>query len=499
MRVLKDAVEETGISEVCLKYAFVGRADRGNDFSNRLQGILRRRENRSVRGRLWKIAVVLLPVVLALAAGGCGNTALYEEGSDRGQGHTVIRVAWWGGEERGVLTEQVLELYSSKHPEITFETQSYTWDEYFNILSLKAAQGDLPDLIQMDYQYITTYSKNGSLADLLPYVENGTIRTDDLDKGILESGMIDGRLTGIVLGTSVLSMICNPEVFAEAGITVPNGNWTWDDFSEICIQIRERTGKYGAAMNPVLDLNLFHYWVRQHGSELFSPDGRSLGYEEDALYAEYMSMFKELIEKDAFPDADSWAAINVRGPEFSPVVTGEGGMMQEWNNYPVKMSYANDSLKLVTQPLLNAGEGDDAFGGNRTGGRGLWMKPGMFFSVAETSNARTECAQFIDWFLNSEEANAILQGERGVPVSEKVRKSLYEDETVPEALRDMLRFSEEVLELCGDTPPPEPAGIDGINEAFSETANLYFYDLATAEEAAAEFRRRTNEILQSNP
>lgn len=481
-------------------------------------------------GRARKTIAVVLSVFLFLAVSGCGNTGLHEGLNGGQEEQVVIRIAWWGGEERNALTQQALELYAEKHPEILFEMQSYAWDDYFEILLLQTAQGDMPDLVQMDYQYITTYTENGSLADLMPFVQDGTIRTGEMNQAVLEGGMINGKLTGIVLGTSMLSMICNPEVFAEAGIPLPDRNWTWEDFADICMKITENTGKYGAAMTPVLDMNLYHYWLRQHGEELFAPDGLSLGYDDDTLYAEYMDIFKSLMEQGAFPDSDNWAAINVRGPELFPIVTGEGAMMQEWNNFPVKMSYVNEGLKMVTPPLLSgnekdtgmdsgqengqdgsrdSGQGDGQNGGqgeNRDAGQeedgrenlGLWLKPGMFFSVAETSHVKRECAQFIDWFLNSEEANAILQGERGVPVSEEVRKSLYENETVPETVREMLRFSEEAMDLCGDTPPPEPAGIDGINEAFAETANRYFYGMVTAEEAAAEFRGRANEILQSN-
>ena len=486
---------------------------------------------------LRKFAAVFLSVAFALMAGGCGNIAVHEELRGRGREPIVIRIAWWGGEERHTVTEQVLALYSREHPEVTFEMQSYTWDDYFDILSRKAAQGDMPDLIQMDYQYITTYSENGSLADLMPFVEDGTIRTEDMEGAVLESGVIDGRMTGIVLGTGLICTVCNPQVFEEAGLPLPAEDWTWEDFADICIRIKEKTGKYGAAMTPILDMNLYHYWVRQHGEELFSPDGDSLGYEEDSIYVEYVKMFKGLIDAGAVPDSDSWAAINVRGAELLPVVTGDCGMIQEWNNFPVRMSYVNEGLKLVTLPLLSADEGniqeeiresgqsnapergqghnpesgqsnapESSQGHNPESGRSadqgrgyaLWLKPGMFFSVAETSSVKRECAQFIDWFLHSEEANALLGGERGVPVSRKIRDSMSDDETLPEALREMLCFSEEAMSLCGDTPPPEPSGIDGINAVFAETANAYFYGMISAEEAAEEFRRRTNEILQSN-
>lgn len=423
--------------------------------------------------------MVLLSV---LWTGGCGRTAVHEALNDREQ--ITIRIAWWGGDERHEMTGKALELYTEAHPEVSFEILSFTWDDYFEWISLETAKGNMPDLIQMDYQYINTYAQNGSLADLTAFVEGGIIRTEEMDRDILDSGRVEGKLRGVATGTSLLSMVYNPAVFDEAGISYPEPDWTWADFSDICRKIKERTGKYGVAMTPVLDMNLYQYWLRQHGERLFSQDGRTLGYEDDALYVEYLALFKELMDIGAAPASESWAALNAGGMEQLPVVTGECGMMQEWNNFAVKVSHVNPGLKLVTPPLAEEGEA-----------LGLWRKPGMFWSIAETSGVKEECARFIDWILNSREANAILKGERGVPISREVRENLLEGGILEEAQREMFRFTQEAEALCGSMPPPEPAGVEGINDVFSETANAFFYGVLTGEEAAARFRQRAEEIL----
>lgn len=434
------------------------------------------------RGCKEAVAAGLCFLIMTVA--GCGSRGVHEPLNEKAKDQVVIRVAWWGEEERDGVTGKILELYSQMHPEVVFETQSFSWNNYYDGILQETAKGEMPDLIQMDYQYIRTYSENGSLADLACFVEDGTIRTQDIDEKILDSGMVDGELKGIVLGTTALSMVYNSDVFDEAGIPYPDGEWNWEEFMDICMQIKEKTGKYGLAMTPILDLNLYQYWVRQQGEELFLPDQRSLGYEEDSVYVGYVELFKELMDAEAAPNPDTWAAIDVRGTRESPVIIGEGGITLEWNNFLVRMDYNNSDLHLVTPPLAEGNEHP-----------GLWMKPSMFFSVAQTSGVKRECAAFIDWFINSEEANALLKGERGVPISEKIRKSLLADEGLPAAQRGMFRFADEAVRRCGDAPPPEPAGIDGINEAFAKTATACFYDVTTAEEAAAEFRRRANEIL----
>lgn len=435
------------------------------------------------------LAAVFLLLFAFILVCSCGNTAVHEELNGKNEERKVIRIAWWGGEERDEKTNQVLALYAGSHPEIEFETVALGWDDYFDKIEQETAVGSMPDIIQMDYQYITTYSENGSLADLTPFVEDGTIRIQDMDKRFFDCGVVDGRVRGIVLTSSMLAMVYNPEVFDRAGISYPQPDWSWDDFADICLRLGEGMDGYGVQMTPILDMNLYHYWVRQQGEELFSADQTALGYEDDSVYVGYVTLFKSLIDAGAIPSSDAWAAINVQGQEKLPVVTGECGMMPEWSNFAVKVSQANANLKLVTPPLATASAKGEHMA--------LWYKPGMFFSVAETSEVKKECAQFIDWFVNSEEANDILKGERGIPVSEKIRERLLGDETLPQVQREMFAYVEEAMAFCGEIPPSEPAGIEGLNKAFAETANMCFYEVATAEEAAAEFRRRAEEILSN--
>ena len=423
------------------------------------------------------VAVLL---VFCLGLFGCGDRKVEKDVSEKETEEKIIRIAWWGGEKRNRVTEQVLEYYSELHPEVVFETEISEWSSYFNLLTEDAVRGEMPDLVQMDYQYITTYSQNGSLTDLQPFIKNGILKTEDMNKELLESGRINGKLAGIALGSAVFSFVCNPQVFEQAGIALPDQDWTWYDFAKICERITEKTGKFGASMTPVLDANLFHYWVRQYGKELFSEDGKTLGYEDDQVYQDYVEFFGDLMETGAIPNSDEWAGIETLE---QPILTGDCGMMLNWNNFGTKEGESANGLEMVTLPLKENGE------------KGLWLKPSMFFGIAETSDVKEECAEFLNWFLNDEECNDILMGERGVPSSVSVRKHKVANESTPENMQEMFQYLDRAEKLCGETPQPEPQGIDEINAVLKETANAYFYGVKSSGEAAAEFRKRVEEIL----
>lgn len=462
-----------------------------------------------MKKRMSKLVALLLTGTMALSMLGCGSSntttapaetttdAVTETTTDKAT-ETVtetadaeestepvtIKITWWGGQGRHDYTQQLLDLYTELHPNVTFEAMPAGWDGYFDKLSTQAAAGSMPDIVQMDYLYISTYAKNNTVADLQQFIDDGTIDVSSVDENILKTGRIDDKLAGLVLSTSVMSVGYNPDVLAEAGVSGPTTDWTWSDFTEMCKTVTEKTGKFGAALSPVIDTNNFHYWVRQHGEKLFSDDSKALGYADDEILASYLSMWKDLMDQGVAPNPDEWAQIETLGQEAGPVVTGDGAMIFEWNNYANKVAGVNDKIKMVTMPM--ADDSDN---------KGLWLKPGMFFSIAETSQVKKEAAEFINWFVNSEEANDIIMGERGTPVSSAIREYMSASGNMSAQQEGMFAIVDAAAALSGETPAPDPIGMSEVNEAFKNAAYTVFYGQASPQEAAAAFREEADAIL----
>lgn len=450
-----------------------------------------------------KMAALGMAAAMACSMAGCGaktgqateaaNTAADtaapagEAKEEKGSEPVTLKITWWGGQGRHDYTQKLLDAYTESHPNVKFEAMPSGWDGYFDKLATQAASGSMPDIVQMDYLYITTYAKNNSLADLQPFMDDGTIDVTKVDSNLLNTGKINGKMAGMVLSSSYLAMGYNPDVLAEAGVAEPDSSWTWDDYMAMSKTIKEKTGKYSLSNGPVDDTNFFNYWVRQHGESLFSEDKKSIGYADDAVFADFIAMWQEQMQSGEVPNPDEYAAIQTLGQEAGPVVTGDGAMLVEWNNYASKVSSVNDQIKMVTPPLAK-----DA------GSKGLWLKPGMFFSVAETSKVKQEAAEFINWFVNSEEANDIIMAERGTPVSSEIRDYMVNSGKLSKQQQDMFTGIETALEFCGATPDPDPVGMSEVNEAFKNQAYSVFYGQTTAQEAAAKFRQEADAILSRN-
>lgn len=405
-----------------------------------------------------------------------------------GDEKTTIKITWWGGDSRHEYTQKLLDLYSEENPNVTFEATPAGWEGYFDKLSTQAASGSMPDIIQMDYLYISTYAKNNSLADLSEFIDSGVIDTSNVDEATLNTGLIGGKMAGIVAGTNALAVTYNPDVLAEAEVEAPADDWTWDDYVDLNTKVTEKLGKESAltaTIGPFGDMNFFNFWVRQHGETLFTEDGTGLAYEDDAILADYFQMWADMIEKDVAPDPDEQSQIASQGIETLPVVTGDAGTTLEWNTYANKVVSSNDKLKLAMMP--GAAENN-----------AIWMKPGMFWSVAETSEVKEECAKFINWMTNSEEANDIIAAERGVPISSSIREYMTGSGNMSDAQVEMFEYIDNVAEIAGACPAADPSGIAEVNEAFANAGNSVAYGQATSEEAAKTFREKATEILERN-
>lgn len=420
-----------------------------------------------------------------------GNTDTNNPGGTQGNASDeediTLTITWWGGEGRHTYTQELLNLYTELHPNIRFEAAPSGWDGYFDKLATQAATGSMPDIIQMDYLYISTFSNNTSVTDLQPDIDSGIIDVSSVAETLLNSGNVAGKQTGIPLSASILTVGYNREVLEAANVNSPKDGWTWDDYIAMNAAVAANIGKpsaMAASIGPVGDTNVFNYWVRQHGYSLFNETGTGLGFDDDTITAEFFQMWKRMMEDGVSPNPDQQSQIASLGNDAHPVVTGDAATTIDWNNVAIRTSKINPTMGIALPPTYKANDYS-----------GLWIKPGMFFSVAETSKHKEEAAAFINWFINSEEANDIIAGERGTPVSSAVREYMINSGSLDQQTIEMFEYADKASLVAGETPAPDPAGIAEVNEAFANAGNSVFYGIATAEQAAETFRQEATAIL----
>jgi multiple sugar transport system substrate-binding protein len=430
-------------------------------------------------------ALVLAATIIATTAfAGCSKKENTQTPSKSDDANAPVKLSftWWGSQSRHDYTQKLLEEYTKLHPNVTFESTPAGWDGYMDKISAMAAGNTLPDIIQMDYSFISTFTKNNTLADLTSYVDKKTLDLSDVDQNLVSTGKINGKLTGAVVSNASLAVAYNPDVFKKAGLDVPKTGWNWSEFEKNMLAIKEKTGSYG--VDKIEVQNYFPLWVRQYGKNLYAQDGTKLGYDDDKIFVDYVSMLSRLQNAKALPNPDEWAQISAKGKEAQPVVTGGSGVTFEWSNYAVIVSKANPNLKLTTPPVSDNGT------------KGLYIKPGMFLSVSNKSKNQEEAAKFISWFINDIDANKTINAERGVPVASKVRAALKPTLSVQN--QEMFDYIDLATKNSTKADAPDPAGATEVIKIMTDSINKVLYGKSTADAAAKEFREKANAVLARN-
>ncbi|MYH65665.1 MAG: extracellular solute-binding protein [Chloroflexi bacterium] len=93
------------------------------------------------------------------------------------QDQTVVRISWWGSQNRHDRTIAAIELYEELNPDIDIVYEFQGWGDHWTKLSTQAAGGELPDIMQHDYARIEEWVANGLLMPLDGYIESGVIDT----------------------------------------------------------------------------------------------------------------------------------------------------------------------------------------------------------------------------------------------------------------------------------------------------------------------------------
>ncbi|AIF67005.1 ABC transporter substrate-binding protein [Terribacillus saccharophilus] len=410
-------------------------------------------------------------MVLLLAA--CSS-----EGSSSGSddGKVKLRIAWWGDQPRNDYTTKVIEMYEEQNPDVQIDAEYASWDDYWQKLSPQAAANELPDIVQMDVSYLAQYAQGNKLADLTPFLGE-QIDTSNMTEDYVNGGKIDDGIYGMNTGVNAVGFHYNPELLEELGLgsEIPE-DWTWDDYKSMSDKAVAQGAFFDTHLRPDV---FFDYYLRSQGSRLYAEDGSGLGYEDDKLFVDYWSMIAEQVEKGATPTPDALAQIT--GIEDDPVVKGEAIGIFQWSNQFVGLKQVAEK-PLEIAPMPGPGTSD-----------GLYLKPGMFFSVSQNSEQKEAAADFLDFFMNDVEANKLILGDRGVPGSSEVKDALKDE--VSEAQKQVFEYVEWAETNSSPMGAPDPAGAGEVIELLETLAEQISYGQLAPKEAAESFRTQAEGML----
>ncbi len=252
-------------------------------------------------------------------------------------------------------------------------------------------------------------------------------------------------------------------------------------------QLKDKLGTYGMSIS-LDDWQVFKLWLKQHGKTLFTPEGNALGYDDDKIYVDFISMIKRFMDKGAMPNVDVEVPLRSAPIEDNPLVKQQAAIAYMWSNQIVAVSSAaKRPLKAGLFPKPDVPNAQT----------GHYLKPSMFFSITAKCDHPEVAAKLIDFFTNSVPANEILLAERGVPISSEVRKAI--EAKVEPAQKEAFALVSLVEKNPSPLDPPDPPGQNEVvTKVYEPLMDQVLYGRMSPEDAAKQFREQANAILAKN-
>ncbi len=329
-----------------------------------------------------------------------------------------LRFSWWGGSERHEKTLAALKLFEEYNPGTAIKAEYMGWGGYLERLTTQFGAGAEADIIQMDWAWLATFSKNGDgFHDLLSVKDS--IDLAAYDQKWLDICMVNGKLNALPVSFTTRYFLWNKTIWERAGLSIPT---TWDEIMNAGPVFREKLGEgyYPIDMRrtAVADM-LAGYIFQKTGSMVIDPATNELGLSVEQL-EDMLGYYRQLLDNHVLPDLGLRSA-NTGDPEFQSheqpdFINGLWAGNFQWDSViPLTLSTPLKEFEWVVGPWPDMPEAKNS---------GRIGRPAMIIGVSRNSKNPAKAASCISFLLTTPEAARELQITRGVLVANPARAEL---------------------------------------------------------------------------
>jgi len=453
-----------------------------------------------------KMLAVMLVIAMVLTMAACGQQQKASEGkadetiegSDdttdtkvsetASSGVTEIRFSWWGSEERNERYNAICDLFEEANPDVKVLREPATWEDFWVRLSTQSAGGNAPTLFGMNPLYVTDYALRGVLADLEPFIENGTIDTTNIDEAVVEAGRVGENIIMVSQGVTFQAYLANTTLLDKYGVDYPasNEDWTWEDFARESKAYADRAKESGERtwFSGPLDDQLIHYrsFAREMGKDVFDANGNV--DIDTARLAQWWEFWQDLRAYGAVPQPSEWLEDAQKPLEQRALATGEVALQVFPVNQLELWQNASDGIfDIIRFPM-------DVNQTNRSE-----IVTGSYFTVSAAAALEEQeaAARLINFFVNNGDAIDIFLLEQGVPANSKMGERIMD--VLSESQQKGVAFVNDMMQIAGPDVP-QPLGATEIEQLYTSIAEQVVHKMITAQEGAEQFAAEAQAVLE---
>jgi multiple sugar transport system substrate-binding protein len=315
-----------------------------------------------------------------------------------------------------------IELFQQAYPEITVKGEPNGGAaDHFQVINTQLAANNAPDLIQF----------GGNYPDYMQYLQPLNIyigqqllidSPERFDQTALIPATRDDKLWCVSLGTNTLVLAFNRTIIEAAGVELPKDNMTWDELMAYGKGLKAKLPEGVAPFvgNSTNQANYLSYFYTQQGTTLWTLDGGGKTYATVDSARKWLQMWADMRTEGLIPDADNTATYGETGTDSSALVAGKAVIGLIWSNQLASYQAAmTDKLGATTLP--------------KGGQKSYTIQMSQYMGINKDSKNKGAAALFINFFVTSPAAGAVLRTNRGVPSSPVVRTAISGEATETDA------------------------------------------------------------------
>ena len=204
------------------------------------------------------VKAAALASVAAMALSACGS-----QGGDVSQAESLdanqqVEISFAGWSLKSSPEFQALaDAFNKEHPNVKVNIKEYSADDYDTQLTTDLSGGTAPEVFPVKnlQKYYTYAVDSQGLADLSS-IADGYKNDSNID---ISQYNIDGKYYAMPYRQDSWVLFYNKTMFEKAGVAIPDGTWTWDDYIKAAEELKEKLPAAGYDANSVYP-TYHHNW-----------------------------------------------------------------------------------------------------------------------------------------------------------------------------------------------------------------------------------------------
>ena len=320
------------------------------------------------------------------------------------------------------IIDKAIAKFEHAHPGVTVHYYSgIRKDDYSEWFSRKLLAGEEPDIFMVLGTDFNQFASMGVMKNLETFIEEDTdFEPEKYFTSAFVSGQYESVQYALPYETVPTLMFVNKTLLTQEGIDMPEENWTWDDFYEICKKVTRDTDGDG-----MLDqFGSYNYdWMDalcSNGGGVFNKKGTEAALTDSRVVeaVKYVRSINDLYGGEKLTQED----FNGGRVAFMPLTFAE---YRTYKTYPYKIrKYANFQWDCVTMP---AGEQ----GGN------ISQVDSLLMGISANTKEEKLAWEFLKLLTYDEESQMnIFYDSQGASVLKAVTESQQMEQVVQEDMEE---------------------------------------------------------------